>query len=62
MIGMTKEMVQLAKGRPDYVKKTEKAGERTEKWYWEKYEVRKTAKYRTYGILVNDELTEFGDL
>jgi hypothetical protein len=62
MIGMSKEMVQLTKGRPDYVKKTEKVGERTEKWYWGKYEVRKTTKYRTYGILVNDELTEFGDL
>lgn len=62
MIGMSKEMVQLTKGRPDYVKKAEKVGERKEKWYWGKYEVRKTTKYRTYGILINDELTEFGDL
>ncbi|NNK83043.1 MAG: hypothetical protein HKO92_07955 [Flavobacteriaceae bacterium] len=62
VIGMHKEAVRLVKGNPEYVKKNEKVGVKTEKWYWGKYEHRKATKYKKFAVIENNKLIEFGDI
>lgn len=62
IIGMSKEEVFLAKGKPAFIKQTVKSDGKIEKLYWEKFEYRKSIKYKKYAILINEILTEFGDV
>jgi hypothetical protein len=55
-------MVLMAKGKPDFVKNKQQKDKKIEKWYWDAYINRKTTKYKTYAILINEELSEFGDI